>query len=168
MGMCAIYTAVTPPTPEQVAALAKENEATTYGPNRCTLGRKAVAELVKLVAPPSHAKLAETIVDRDLWALLTPAAARGNHWAAVQKIHQDIAIPFPLWPSTVELACLCGAEPAVYLGNNLVLLPPELVADAVKAFDAYEMESDPAAYLNDFLRAAQERKNAVLLHWDYR
>ena len=39
--MCAIYTAIAPPSPEQLTALAKDNEGKTYGEHRCTLGRKA-------------------------------------------------------------------------------------------------------------------------------
>ena len=80
--MCAIYTAVPPPSREQLISLAKQNEAQSYGARRCTLGRKAVAELVAHVAPPSHTRLAATILERDLWGFLTPAASRGVSWSA--------------------------------------------------------------------------------------
>ena len=168
MGMCAIYTAVTPPSADELVALARDNEAKTYGPRRCTLGRKAIAQLVRLVAPPTHRALADQIVDRDLWGFLTPAATRGNHAAMLQRVHEDIAIPVPLWPDSIHMACLVGAPPAHYLGNNLVMLPPEIVALAVAAFDKLEDDSDEAAFLNEFLRGARDREDAVLLHWDYR
>src|SRR5688572_18714186 len=67
VGMCAIYTAIKPPSPEELVILARDNEARTYGPQRCTVGRKAIAQLVQLVAPPSHAELAAAIFERDLW-----------------------------------------------------------------------------------------------------
>ena len=166
--MCAIYTAIKPPSPDEIAALAKSNEGTIYGANRRTLGRVAVAELVVLVAPPSHLAFAETIRDRDLWGFLTPAATRGNHVAALQRVHEDLVIPSPLWPSSSALACLVGSAPAHYIGNNLIMLPPELVDAGSVAFARLAPTSEPAAYLNDFLRPASDRGDAVLLHWDYR
>jgi hypothetical protein len=48
------------------------------------------------------------------------------------------------------------------------MLPAEIVAVAVAAFDKLEASSDEAAYLNEFLSAARDREDAVLLHWDYR
>ena len=168
MGMCAIYTAVAPPSADELVALARDNEAKTYGPRRCTLGRKAIAELVRLVAPPSHQELANKILERDLWGFLTPAASRGNHAAMLQRAHEDIAVPVPLWPESVYMACLVGAPPAHYLGNNLVMLPRELVASGAAAFEKLEQDSDEAAFLNEFLRGARDRGDAVLLHWDYR
>ena len=168
MGMCAIYTAVEPPSADELVVLARDNEARTYGPRRCTLGRAAIAQLVLLVAPESHRSLAQTICERDLWGFLTPAATRGNHAATLQRVHEDIAVPVPLWPSTVPLACLVGAPPAHYLGNNLVMLPPELVALGAAAFTQLQGENDGAEYLGAFLRAARDSENAVLLHWDYR
>jgi hypothetical protein len=166
--MCAIYTAIKPPSPDELAALAKSNESQIYGANRRTLGRRAVAELVVLTAPPSHLAFAETVRDRDLWGFFTPAATRGNHVAALQRVHEDLAIPSPLWPSTSALACLVGAEPATYIGNNLIMLQPELVDAGSAAFSRLAATSEPAAYLNDFLRPASDRGDAVLLHWDYR
>jgi hypothetical protein len=71
MGMCEIYTAIPPPSPQQLTALAKDNEAKTYGEQRCTVGRKAIAELVAALAPPSHAAFATAIHERDLWGFLT-------------------------------------------------------------------------------------------------
>lgn len=168
MGMCAIYTAVKPPTDEELIVLARNNEQRTYGPRRCTVGRVAIAHLVERVAPPAYRELAKAIVARDLWGFLTPAATRGNHAAVLQRAHEDISVPVPLWPDGVEMACLVGAAPAKYLGNNLVILPPELVAVGVAAFATLEDESDEAAYLNEFLRGARDREDAVLLHWDYR
>jgi hypothetical protein len=168
MGMCAIYTAVKPPSEDELVTLARDNEGKAYGARRCTLGRKAIAELVRLVAPESHRELARTILDRDLWGFLTPAATRGNHAAMLQKVHEDIAVPMPLWPESVEMAALVGAPPARYLGNNLVILEPEIVAVATAAFKQLEAESEEAAYLNEFLRGARDREDAVLLHWDYR
>src|SRR3954467_6830655 len=98
MGMCAIYTAIRPPeTPEELAAIAKQNEAKAYGARRCTLGRVAVAELVSQIAPPSHAPLARAIVERDLWGFLTPAAARGNHASTLHRMHPELAVSVPLW-----------------------------------------------------------------------
>jgi hypothetical protein len=149
-------------------ALARDNEARTYGPRRCTLGRAAIAELVLLVAPSSHKELAQTICGRDLWGFLTPAATRGNHAAMLQRVHEDIAVPTPLWPDGVHMACLVGAPPAHYIGNNLVMLAPELVALGAAAFTKLEDESDAAEYLASFLREARDGENAVLLHWDYR
>src|SRR5690348_8124338 len=166
--MCAIYTAILPPSPDEIAALAKSNEGQIYGANRRTLGRRAVEELVVLVSPSSHVAFAETIRDRDLWGFLTPAATRGNHVAALQRVHEDLAIPSPLWPSTSALACLVGAAPAHYIGNNLIMLPPDLVDAGSVAFGRLAATSEPAAYLNDFLRPASDRGDAVLLHWDYR
>src|SRR5512139_3065837 len=142
MGMCAIYTAVQPPTEDELLALARNNEQKTYGPRRCTVGRKAIAELVLRVAPPPWRALALTIAERDLWGFLTPAATRGNHAAMLQRAHEDITVPIPLWPETVELACVVGAPPAQYLGNNLVILPPEIVTIAVSAFEKHEDASD--------------------------
>ncbi len=166
--MCAIYTAIKPPSPEEVVALARSNEGQLYGANRRTLGRVAVAELVALLVPPSHAEFAAIVRDRDLWGFLTPAATRGNHVAALQRVHEDLAVPSPLWPSSPGLACLVGVAPAHYIGNNLIMLPPELVAAGSAAFSRLAPTSEPAAYLNDFLRPASQRGNAVLLHWDYR
>ncbi|MBA3454847.1 MAG: hypothetical protein H0T42_17295 [Deltaproteobacteria bacterium] len=168
MGMCAIYTAIPPPSPEQLIALAKDNEGKTYGEHRCTLGRKAVAELVAALAPPSHAALATAILERDLWGFLTPAATRGNHVAALARANPDVAIPSPIWPPTTELACLLGVPPAHYIGSNLVLLPADLVSIGVDAFEKHEEKQEVAAYLNDFLRRARAKNEAVLLHWDYR
>lgn len=164
--MCAIYTAVTPPSPDELVALARDNESRTYGVRRCTLGRMAVAELVTRVVPPSHATLASTILERNLWGFLTPAATRGNHAAVLQRAHPELAVPSPLWPESVELACLVGAPPAHYLGNNLVMLPVEIVAIAAAAFD--KLDGDEAAYLGEFLTGARDREDAILLHWDYR
>jgi hypothetical protein len=168
MGMCAIYTAVAPTTVDELAAIARDNEARQYGAYRRTLGRLAVAELVAAVAPPSHTAFARRILDGDLWGFLTPAATRGNHAAALQRANPDITVPIPLWPTSVELACLVGTQPAHYIGNNLVMLQPELVASGVTALERCEMQCEPAAYLNEFLRIARSRGNAVLLHWDYR
>lgn len=166
--MCAIYTAIKPPSPDEIAALAKSNEGVVYGANRRTLGRRAVAELVALVSPPSHLAFAEIVRDRDLWGFLTPAATRGNHVAALARVHEDLAIPSPLWPSSSTLACLVGAAPAHYIGNNLIMLPPEVVDAGSVAFTRLATTSEPAAYLNEFLRPASDRGDAVLLHWDYR
>ena len=166
--MCAIYSAVPPPTADELKELARTHESRAYAANRCTLGRRAVAELVATLAPPSHKPLAKAIVDRDLWSFLTPAASRGNHAQTLQRVHEDLAVPFPLWPESVELACLTGAPPAHYIGNNLAMLPPELVAQAVPAFEHYEATSEVAEVLNEYLRRALRRKDAVLLHWDHR
>ena len=167
--MCAIYTAIRPPqSAEELSAVARENESKAYVARRCTLGRVAVAELVAQIAPPSHAPLAAAIVERDLWGFLTPAASRGNHAAVLHRMHPDLSITLPLWPTDVELACLVGAEPAHYVGNNLVLLSPDLLAHAVPAFDARASTSEPAAYLVEYLEPTLARRNAVLLHWDYR
>jgi hypothetical protein len=168
MPMCAIYTAVPPPSPDELLALARSNEARVYGSRRRTLGRTAIAELVALLAPPSHANFARTVLERDLWGFLTPAATRGNHAAALQRVNEDLAVSVPLWPSTTALACLVGAEPAHYLGNNLVMLQPELVQAGVAAFEPHEDTHEVAAYLNEFLRDVCKRADAVLLHWDYR
>jgi len=139
-----------------------------YGARRRTLGRKAVAELVARVAPPSHATFAKVVLDGDLWGFLTPAATRGNHVAALEKANPELAVPMPLWPSTVELACLVGSPPAHYIGNNLVLLSCELVFDGAVAFETREADDEVAAYLCAFLREARDRGDAVLLHWDFR
>lgn len=165
--MCAIYTAISPPSPEELIGLAKRNETEQWVKHRKTIGRRAMLELVSVVAPPSRAQLAKTIFERDLWGFLTPAASRGNHSAALAKAHTDIAVPFPLWPESTLLACLCGAEPAEYLGNNLAMLPPDLISIAIpmlERFEGYEV----AYVLNEFLREAWEREDAVLLHWDHR
>lgn len=66
MGMCAIYTAIAPPSADELYALARNNEVNVYGAHRRTLGRRAVAELVAMVAPPSHAAFARTVLERDL------------------------------------------------------------------------------------------------------
>jgi hypothetical protein len=168
MGMCAIYTAVPASTPDELYALARSNESKVYGANRRTLGRRAVAELVALVAPPSHAAFARTVLDRDLWGFLTPAATRGNHLATLQAAHEDLAIPTPLWPNTAELACLVGVPPARYVGNNLAHLPSGLVLAGAEAFSAHEATNEVAHYLYEFLRDTSEREQAALLHWDYR
>jgi hypothetical protein len=169
MGMCAIYTAIPPPqSAEELTAIAKQNESKAYGARRCTLGRAAVAELVTQIVPPSHAALAKTIAERDLWGFLTPAAARGNHASTLHRMHPDLPVSVPLWPYSIELACLVGAEPAHYVGNNLVMLGPNLVSHAVAAFDARAATSEPAAYLLEYLAPTVPRGEAVLLHWDYR
>jgi len=168
MPMCAIYTAVPPPSAEQLTALARDNEARQYGANRRTLGPHAIEELVAAVAPPSHAEFAKAILERDLWGFLTPAATRGNHAAAIAREQEGVHVPSPVWPSSVELACLVGARPAHYIGNNLVMLSPQLVQAAVAAFAKLERDHEPAELLNEFLRAAAGRLHAVLLHWDYR
>ncbi|MBA2540092.1 MAG: hypothetical protein H0V17_10695 [Deltaproteobacteria bacterium] len=169
MGMCAIYTAITPPSPEQLKDLARRNETEQYvNHRRKTLGFKAMLQLVAQVAPPERHELAKKIYDRDLWGFLTPAASRGNHSAMLAKAHEDIVVPFPLWPESTMLACLTGTQPATYLGNNLVMLQPELVSIAVPAFELYEDENEVAAILNEFLRAAADNEDAVLLHWDHR
>ena len=168
MGMCAIYTAIPPPSADEILALARSNEGRVHGVRRCTLGRRAVAELVVLVAPPTHASFAAAILERDLWGFLTPAASRGNHVEALRQANQDLVLPIPLWPESPELACLVGAPPAHYIGNNLAMLPAELVRAGVEAFQAYEATSDAAEYLNAFLRSVQARGEVVLLHWDYR
>ncbi len=167
MGMCAIYTAIRPPSEQELAFLAKKNEAEHYGRHRKTMGRRAMLELVALVAPPSRTELANIILDRDLWSFVTPAASRGNHGAALQHVHEDIVVPFPLWPESTLLACLTGAEPAQYLGNNLVMLPPHLVSLGVAAFEKYKSHELVAFFL-EFLRDADDREDAILLHWDHR
>jgi hypothetical protein len=161
MGMYAIYTAIAPPSPDELLALARDNERKTYGSRRCTVGRMAIAQLVHHVVP---SPLTEAILERDLWGFLTPAATRGNHAAQLQRAHADIVVPVPLWPSCAELAVLVGAEPAHYLGNNLVMVPPPTIARAIAAFD--RIETDEADYLNTFLETVGD--DAVLLHWDYR
>ena len=166
--MCAIYTAVRPPSVEELATLARDNESRQYGANRRTLGKRAIEELVAAVAPRSHVAFANLIVERDLWGLLTPAASRGNHAAAIAREHEDIVVPSPIWPSSTELACLVGAVPAHYIGNNLIMLPPELVQSAVPAFTRLAALHEAAEILNELLRAAAGRHDAVLLHWDYR
>lgn len=166
--MCAIYTAIRPPSPDEIVALARTNENQVYGANRRTVGRLAIAALVAEVAPPTHAAFAATVRDRDLWGFLTPAATRGNHAAALQRVHEDLVVPSPVWPSSPALACLVGAAPAHYAGNNLIMLPPDLVDAGTTAFSRLEATSEPAAFLNEFFRAAAHRGDAVLLHWDYR
>jgi hypothetical protein len=168
VNMCAIYTAVPPPSPEEQVRLARENEGKVYGQHRCTVGRRGIAELVAMIAPRSRSTLAQQILDRDLWGFLTPAASRGNHAATLARAHVDLAVPVPLWPMCIELACLVGAEPAHYLGNNLAMLTPELVDDAVDALTTHEESSEVAAYLLEFFRKAQRRRDAILLHWDLR
>lgn len=161
MGMCAIYTAIAPPSPDELLALARDNERKTYGPRRRTVGRTAIAHLVHQVVP---SPLTDAIIDRDLWGFLTPAAARGNHAAQLQRTHSDLAVPVPLWPACPELAILVGAEPAHYLGNNLAMISPPTIADAITAFA--RIETDESDYLNEFLKSAAG--DAILLHWDYR
>ncbi len=168
MPMAAIYTAIAPPSPEELVALARNNESQTYGANRRTVGRLAIAELVAAVAPPSHAAFAAIVRDRDLWGFLTPAATRGNHAATLQRVHEDLVVPSPLWPSSVELACLVGAAPAHYIGNNLIMLPPEVVQAGRAAFARLEAEHEPAQFINEFFGGAARRGDAVLLHWDFR
>jgi hypothetical protein len=168
VGMCAIYSAVPPPTADELKELARTHENRAWAANRCTLGRAAIAELVAALAPPSHAELARAIHERDLWSFLTPAATRGNHAQTLQRVHTDLAVPFPLWPSSIELACLVGAEPAHYIGNNLVMLPSDLVVQAVPVFEQHEGAHEVAEVLNAFLRKAARRRDAVLLHWDHR
>jgi hypothetical protein len=168
--MCAIYTAIPPPSPEELSALARVNETAQYRSHRKTLGRRAMLELVALVAPPSRKELANLILERDLWAFLTPAASRGNHAAALAKAHDDIAIPFPLWPESTLLACLTGAAPAHYahyIGNNLAMLQTDLVPKAVAAFQPYE-SNELVGFLLEFLGDAAKRGDCVLLHWDHR
>ena len=168
MGMCAIYTAIKPPSEDEVRVLARSNESRVYGARRCTLGRRAVAELVAVVAPPSHATLARAVLERDLWGFLTPAASRGNHVEALRQAHDDLVLPVPLWPSSPSLACLVAAAPAQYIGNNLAMLPAPVVREGVAAFEAIEAQSEAAVYLNDFLREVAGRGEACLLHWDHR
>lgn len=168
MPMAAIYTAIAPPSSEELVVLARNNESRMYGPNRRTVGRLAIAELVAAVAPPSHAAFAATVRDRDLWGFLTPAATRGNHAATLQRVHEDLVVPSPLWPSSTELACLVGAAPAHYIGNNLIMLPPDLVREGSEAFSLLEDTHEPALFINEFFRGAARRGDAVLLHWDYR
>jgi hypothetical protein len=169
MPMCAIYTAVRPPsTPDELAAFARDNESRQYGANRRTLGRRAVEELVAAVAPPSHAAFAQAILERDLWGFLTPAATRGNHAAMIAREHEDIVLPSPVWPSSIELACLVGAPPAHYIGNNLVMLGPNLVQAAAPIFSDMARTHEPAELLEEFMTVAAGRGNAILLHWDYR
>lgn len=165
--MCAIYTAIPPPSPEEKVVLAKRNESEQWVKHRKTIGRRAMLELVSLVSPPARKDLAKTIFERDLWGFLTPAASRGNHGAALAKTHEDIAVPFPLWPESTLFACLCGAEPAEYLGNNLAMLPPDLVSLAIPMFEKFE-GYEVVYVLNEFLRSAEQREDAVLLHWDHR
>src|SRR5688500_2059229 len=109
MGMYAIYTAIAPPSPDELLALARDNERKTYGSRRCTLGRMAIAQLVHHVVP---SPLTDAILERDLWGFLTPAATRGNHVVQLQRAHTDIVVPVPLWPACAELAVLVGTEPA--------------------------------------------------------
>jgi len=77
-------------------------------------------------------------------------------------------VPSPLWPSSIELACLVGAAPAHYLGNNLIALAPDLVQAGHVAFTRLESAHEPAAFINEFFGGAARRGDAVLLHWDYR
>lgn len=168
LGMCAIYTAIPPPSPEERLTLAKRNETEQWVKYpRKTIGRRAMLELVSVIAPPARSALAKTIFERDLWGFLTPAASRGNHGAALAKAHDDIAVPFPLWPESAVLACLTGAEPADYLGNNLAMLPADLVAIAIPKLEQYE-GYEVAYVLNEFFREVVDREDAVLLHWDHR
>ncbi len=167
IGMCAIYTAIPPPSREEQVRLAKQNEGEQWVRHRKTIGRRAMLELVSLISPPSRTALAKTLFERDLWGFLTPAASRGNHSAALAKAHDDIAVPFPLWPESTLFACLVGAEPAEYLGNNLAMLPPDLVSLAIPMFERYE-GYEVVYVLNEFFRAAAEREDAILLHWDHR
>jgi hypothetical protein len=60
-----------------------------------------------------------------------------------------------------------GAAPAMYLGNNLAMLPPELVSLGVAAFEKHE-SNDLVSFFLEFLRDACEREDAILLHWDHR
>jgi hypothetical protein len=166
--MCAIYTAIPPPSKEELTALARRNETEQYRSHRKTLGRRAMLELVALVAPESRKELANTILDRDLWGFLTPAAARGNHASALAEASPDLVIPYPLWPPSTLLACLTGAEPAYYIGNNLVMLQPDLVKRAIPEFETYEESNELVGFLVEFLRDASKRGDCVLLHWDHR
>jgi hypothetical protein len=168
MPMCAIYTAVAPGPTHELAMIARASDATQFQARRRTVERQAIAELVVAVVPPSHAEFARVIAQRDAWAFLTPAASRGNHAVALRDVHGDLAIPTPLWPCTTELACLVGVEPAHYIGNNLAMIPPELVEVAVVAFTAHEGHSDAATHFSRFLRTARDARHAVLLHWDFR
>jgi hypothetical protein len=167
--MCAIYTAVPPPqTPEELTALARQNESDQYSKSpRKTMRPRAMLELVAMLAPPSRSELAKLILERDLWPFLTPAASRGNHAAALAQVHEDIAVPFPLWSESPIMACLVGTPPAHYIGNNLVMLPPEVVSIGVAALDKHE-DNELVAFLNEFLRRAADKEFAVLLHWDHR
>jgi hypothetical protein len=165
--MCAIYTAIPQPSPQELAALARRNSNEQYSSYRKTLGRRAMLELVALVAPPSRKALAKTILDRDLWGFLTPAASRGNHASALAEANQDIVIPFPLWPQSTLLACLTGAEPAHYIGNNLVMLQPDLVRQAVGDFETYAA-NELVSFVIEFFRDASKRNDCILLHWDHR
>jgi hypothetical protein len=112
--------------------------------------------------------LSLAVLDRDLWGFLTPAASRGNHVEALRQAHLDLVLPVPLWPASTELACLVGAPPAHYIGNNLAMLPADLVREGVAAFEAIESQTEAAVYLNDFLREVAGRGEACLLHWDHR
>lgn len=166
--MCAIYTALPPPSAEERVQLAKRNESEQWVRYpRKTIGRRAMLELVSVVAPPARSALAKTIFERDLWGFLTPAASRGNHAATLAKAHDDIVVPYPLWPESTLLACLVGAEPADYLGNNLAMLPSDLIGIAIPMLERYE-GYEVAYVLNEFFREAADREDAVLLHWDHR
>jgi len=166
--MCAIYTAVEPPSEEERRTLAKRTAANVYSVrNRKTIGHRTMLELVTRIAPPARSALAKTIFDRELWGFLTPAAARGNHGAALAKAHDDIVVPFPLWPESTLFACLCGAEPADYLGNNMALLGSDLLALAIPMFEKFE-GYEAVFVLNEFFREAHDREDVVLLHWDHR
>ena len=99
-----------------------------YGSNRRTVGRLAIAELVAAVVPPSHAAFAATVRDRDLWGFLHPGGdPRQSRRRAPARARGSRRVPHPLWPLLGQLACLVGAPPAHYVGNNLIMLPPEVV-----------------------------------------
>ena len=167
MGMSAIFTAVPPASLDELAVLARTNESRVHKPHRRTFGRRAVAELVVALAPASHVAFALAVLESDAWGFLTPVASRGNHAIALREVHADIALPSPLWPESTEFACLVGVPQAHYIGNNLAMIPPELVRAGVAVFEPLEAYSDAATYFNEFLRAC-DRGDAVLLHSDFR
>ena len=152
----------------ELALIARASDAAQYNARRRTVERRAMAELVVLVAPPSHADLARAVLQRDAWGFLTPAASRGNHVVALQEVHPDLVLPVPLWPSTVELAALVGVAPAQIIGNNVAMLTKDLVDLVVLSFMPRERTSEAAKNFNAFMRAARLRRDAVLLSWDDR
>jgi hypothetical protein len=194
MGMCAIYTALPDPPPgTDLAEIASRVVDTEIAPGAATqtgwrtfpFGRRAMEALAVVYAPPSRQRAAEHIASNDLYPFLKPGvgahedAMLSRLWTFRTSAGLAPALPVPLWPESVVLACVVGAPPAQVVtpkaaGSNVpvtsvAFLRSHSVRDAVAALEKHERAGDELVmtFLR-FFAGARDRGDAVMLHWDYR
>jgi hypothetical protein len=191
VGACAIYTAIPDATvvEDMLACFdddirAEDDKVAARGWHRFGLGRLQVMALAEAVMPASHRELARVLRAKSFYGSFAPAAAHQPGFIEDIQRYVAIAIAPPLWPASPALAGIIGCAPGRYHGwhehstHGVAMLEPDVLDASVAELAAHDLTSvsddeilgtrNFAVRLIEWLTAARDRGDCVVLHWEQR